>query len=132
MTSVRSALCVLVLAAAGRAQQTPPAETIGKLSQSAEQQLAASITDLNRLREQVAAEKLPLAQELTAAEEQDAQSGADACHWSFTGSGTKAGDCLPCRISSAESTSAATAGAGSHTQPSAEGRPMPASPRALT
>jgi biopolymer transport protein ExbB len=70
MTSVRFALCVLVLAAAGRAQQTPPGETIGRLSQSAEQQLAKSNDELNRLREQVAAEKLPLAQELTASEEQ--------------------------------------------------------------
>jgi len=58
MTSVRFALCVLVLAAAGRAQQTPPGETIGRLSQSAEQRLAASNDELNRLRDQVAAEKL--------------------------------------------------------------------------
>ncbi len=45
----------------------PPAagETMSRLAGFAEQQLAGSIQDLNRLREQISAEKLPLAQELT-------------------------------------------------------------------
>ena len=73
-------------------------------------------------------------------QEEDAQDDAGRSHscfhqgfrWSFTGSGTKAGVCLPWRISSAVRTSRATAWDGSHFQPSAVGRPMPASPLALT
>jgi len=53
----------------GARAQTPPAETLGNLSRAAEQELATSIADLNALRDQIAAEKLPLAQELTAVEE---------------------------------------------------------------
>jgi biopolymer transport protein ExbB len=47
-----------------------PGETLGQLSLSAEQELAKSIQELNQLREQIAAEKLPMAQELTTLEEQ--------------------------------------------------------------
>ena len=53
-------------------------------------------------------------------------------HWILTGSGTNAGVCLPWTISSAVSTSFATALDGSHTQPAGDGRPMPASPLAET
>jgi len=58
-----------VQAAGAPAPQDPPAQTMADLSRSAEQRLATSIEDLNKLREQVSSEKLPLAQELTALEE---------------------------------------------------------------
>jgi biopolymer transport protein ExbB len=51
------------------AQQTAPAEAMSRLSASAESELASSIQALNALREEIASEKLPLAQELTALEE---------------------------------------------------------------
>ena len=50
-------------------QETKPSETIHRLSISADRELSKSIQDLNRLREQIAAEKIPLAQELTNSEE---------------------------------------------------------------
>src|SRR5262245_54534542 len=53
--------------------QTPPAETLGGLTRSAEQELAASIAELNALRDQVNAEKLPISTELTAVEERVAE-----------------------------------------------------------
>jgi biopolymer transport protein ExbB len=61
-----------VLAAPGPAQDAPPAPagaTMTRVSGSAAQELAKSVEELNRLRELIAAEKLPLAQELTALEE---------------------------------------------------------------
>jgi len=62
---------VVVCLCTGASAQTPAAsETIGKLSDSAGKQLAESVAELNRLREQIAEEKLPLAQDLTALEEQ--------------------------------------------------------------
>ncbi len=65
--------------------------------------------------------------------ETDDPKNAEGCfHRSFTGSGTKAGVCLPWRISSAVWTSPAMDFDGSHFQPSGVGRPMPASPPALT
>jgi len=78
MTSFRgplSCLCLALCAAATVAQSTPATsgETIGNLSRSAEQRLATSIEELNGLRAGIAAEKLPLAQELTALEEQLSQ-----------------------------------------------------------
>jgi biopolymer transport protein ExbB len=70
------AICVLGLSVLGRAQENagPGKETAGpgtmtRLSQSAEQELAKSTEELRALREQIANEKLPLAQELTASEE---------------------------------------------------------------
>lgn len=45
-------------------------ETISQLAHSAEQDLAASSAELNKTRDQITAEKLPLAQELSALEEQ--------------------------------------------------------------
>jgi len=49
----------------------PPAanETMVKLASSADEELAQSVAELNRLREQTIAEKLPLSQELTTLEE---------------------------------------------------------------
>jgi biopolymer transport protein ExbB len=88
MTSIRRILSVLCLAASGMllaspaGAQTPPAGgdapgaaggTMTDLSRSAEERLAASVTALNALREQIAADKLPLAQELTSLEERLAQ-----------------------------------------------------------
>jgi biopolymer transport protein ExbB len=61
---------VLALATAAVAQTpTGGAATTERLSQSAARALARSIEELNQLRAQIAAEKLPLAQELTALEE---------------------------------------------------------------
>ncbi len=45
-------------------------ETMGALSRSAEAELSKSIAELNELRAQIANEKLPLAQQLSSAEEQ--------------------------------------------------------------
>lgn len=71
MRTIRLALSALVLAAGARAQDAvPPAQTIGRLSESAGTQLNQSMRELDLLRQQIAAEKLPLAQELGAAEEQ--------------------------------------------------------------
>lgn len=70
MKITNTILGVLFLASVGFAQQT---ETIGSLSRSAEQELQKSIQELNTLREQIAGEKLPLAQELTATEERVTQ-----------------------------------------------------------
>lgn len=73
MTILSGMFCVLCLAVSSLAQQTASEETMSQLSRSAEEQLSRSIQDLNQLREQIATEKLPLAQELTASEEQLAQ-----------------------------------------------------------
>ena len=61
----------MLCAAAVHAQSPSPdaANTIDQLSQSAEDRLESSVRELNQLREQIAAEKLPLAQELTTLEE---------------------------------------------------------------
>jgi biopolymer transport protein ExbB len=72
MRTTIHALIVVCCAASvfAQEQQKPDArETMGRLSRSAEQELARSVQDLNRLREQIAAEKLPLAQELTSLEQ---------------------------------------------------------------
>ncbi len=73
MKTLPIALIVLGLASGAPAQQSPPEETIAHLRQSAEQELTRSIQDLNALRERIAGEKLPLAQELTALEERVTQ-----------------------------------------------------------
>ena len=80
MTRFRPLASVLLLCAAtaapANAQTAAPAaggDTIGSLARSAEQQLATSVEELNALRAAISAEKLPLAQELTALEEQLAQ-----------------------------------------------------------
>jgi biopolymer transport protein ExbB len=68
--TLTSTLCLLLLAAGSLGQDTPPAETVGRLGQSAQTQLARATADLTALREQIQTEKLPLAQELTTHEEQ--------------------------------------------------------------
>ena len=79
MKNLLGLFLILALAASSAAQGTPAAaaspagETMGQLSRSATQELEKSIQDLNRLRDQVAAEKLPLAQELTQLEERLAE-----------------------------------------------------------
>jgi hypothetical protein len=55
----------------GRSGSRPPhraEQTITKISDSAARELEKSTAELNALREQIAAEKLPLAQEVTALE----------------------------------------------------------------
>lgn len=68
MKTLKTLLCIAVLAAVGSARQAAD-QTITQVSRSAEQELAGSVEELNRVREQIANEKLPLAQELTALEE---------------------------------------------------------------
>jgi biopolymer transport protein ExbB len=70
MRTIHGALCVYFLAAVALAQQPAGNETMNRLSRSAEQDLARSTEELNLLRDQIATEKLPLAQELTTLEEQ--------------------------------------------------------------
>lgn len=72
-------ICALA-AAPALARQTPAAQNAPQtqgamtdIARSAERQLAQSIQELNELRAQIAAEKLPLAQELTQLEEKLAQ-----------------------------------------------------------
>jgi len=62
--------CALVLALGALAQDGAEEAPEKRLARSADQELEQSLVDLTRLREQIAAEKLPLAVELTAAEEQ--------------------------------------------------------------
>jgi biopolymer transport protein ExbB len=62
--------CVLALSLGAFAQEGSAEGTMSQVSRSAERELAKSITELNALREQIAGEKLPLAQELTSLEEQ--------------------------------------------------------------
>ncbi len=69
MNTITNLILVVCLSAAAPAQTPAASETIGQLSQSAEKRLAESIAELNRLREEIAQEKLPLAQDLTALEE---------------------------------------------------------------
>ncbi len=68
-TLLCTTLCVLGLSATGNADPPAAGETMTRLSSFAEQQLDRSIQELNQLRQQIAAEKLPLAQELTSLEE---------------------------------------------------------------
>ncbi len=75
MKALSGILGVLCLIASGFAQGTAPSEsssetssasaTIGQLSRSAEKELAKSTEELSRLRDEIAGEKLPLAEELT-------------------------------------------------------------------
>ena len=59
------ALCLALGAGPRPADDT----TLQDLARSAEERLAGSIADLDRLRSEIASEKLPMAQELTALEE---------------------------------------------------------------
>jgi biopolymer transport protein ExbB len=67
------ATCALAAALGAPAQDSAEEPPAGRLARSADQELEQSLADLNRLREQIASEKLPLAVELTAAEEQVSQ-----------------------------------------------------------
>lgn len=74
MNILRITCCVFWLTLQAPAAEAPSAsQTINQLSKSAESQLASSILELNQLRDQIATEKVPLAQELTAAEEKITQ-----------------------------------------------------------
>ncbi len=69
MKYIGAILGIVVLSVAGLAQQPAVQESMSRLSQSAGEELAHSTQELNVLRDQIATEKLPLAQELTALEE---------------------------------------------------------------
>jgi biopolymer transport protein ExbB len=73
MKLISATVFAVFLATAGSAQQAPEEQTMSRVSRSAEQELAKSIEELNQLRRQIANEKIPLAQELTSAEEQLSQ-----------------------------------------------------------
>lgn len=77
MNTLRCALGVLILGLPLRAQEAPASApqpgTLQRLSHSAAEQLAKSVADLDALRQQIAGEKLPLAQELTGLEDKVAQ-----------------------------------------------------------
>jgi biopolymer transport protein ExbB len=75
LTALLAASCVLPLAGAfsspacAQAPVADPSKAIARVAQGADERLAKSVADLNALREQIAAEKLPLSQELTGLEE---------------------------------------------------------------
>jgi biopolymer transport protein ExbB len=69
MNASRISLAVLGLCAGGFAQAPNAKEPLSRLSTSAEAELSHSVEELNQLRAEIAAEKLPLAQELTQLEE---------------------------------------------------------------
>jgi hypothetical protein len=69
MNELRISLAVLGLCTGAFAQAPGAKEPLSRLSTSAEGELSHSIEELNQLRAQIAAEKLPLAQELTQLEE---------------------------------------------------------------
>ncbi|MFA6172283.1 MAG: MotA/TolQ/ExbB proton channel family protein [Kiritimatiellales bacterium] len=69
MNTTRILLGVFCLAFSSFADQPSADESMNLLSASSGRELNRSIQELTRLREQIATEKLPLAQELTAAEE---------------------------------------------------------------
>ena len=64
MKTLLTICCVLGISLGLPAQPADAAETVSRLSKSAEAELAKSITELNALREQIANEKVPLATEL--------------------------------------------------------------------
>ena len=63
-------LFVLALSSAAAAQEPAAGGTMSQLSRSAEKQLAESVQELDKLRAQIAEEKVPLAEDLTLLEEQ--------------------------------------------------------------
>jgi biopolymer transport protein ExbB len=69
MKTLCATIGLLCLAVASSAEEPRSGDTMQQLSRSAEEDLAASIKELDELREQISAEKLPLAQELTSLEE---------------------------------------------------------------
>ena len=73
MNRILLALGALLLALPLQAQDAPKPDTLNRLSHSAAEQLSKSVADLDALRQQVASEKLPMAQELTALEQKIAE-----------------------------------------------------------
>jgi biopolymer transport protein ExbB len=73
--ALHSVLAGTAFAGTARAQDTAadPGAPLARVAASASRELSASIAELNELRARIAAEKLPLAEELTAAEEQLAE-----------------------------------------------------------
>lgn len=69
MKTIITLMCVLGMTLHAVADEPAREEVLSKLSRSAEQELAASVAELNQLREQIANEKIPMAQELTTLEE---------------------------------------------------------------
>jgi len=71
LRTVGVVLSALFLSPVAGAQAPAPDKSavIGQVARSADERLAASVAELNALREQIAAEKLPLSQELTSLEE---------------------------------------------------------------
>ena len=69
MKKINIVLSIFCLAVNGFAEQPAADTAMSQLSTSTEQELTKSIQGLNQLRDQIATEKLPLAQELTASEE---------------------------------------------------------------
>jgi len=69
MNTPRLLIGIFCLAFSSLAEQPAPAGAMNQLSNSSEQELNKSIQELSRLRDQIATEKLPLAQGLTASEE---------------------------------------------------------------
>lgn len=73
MKCIQSIFGIALLALPGFAQEQVPAQspekTINKISESASRELEKSTAELNALREQIAADKLPLSQEITVLEE---------------------------------------------------------------
>jgi biopolymer transport protein ExbB len=73
MKILGASLSLICLAGAGHAQQPEGDDSVGQLSRSAARDLAESIQELTELREQIATEKLPLSEQLTALEDRLAQ-----------------------------------------------------------
>jgi biopolymer transport protein ExbB len=63
-------LCLALASLSAAVQEPQSSDVLGRLAISAEEDLTASIAELNRLREEIAGEKLPLSQRLTAAEDE--------------------------------------------------------------
>jgi biopolymer transport protein ExbB len=69
ITKISVILSIFCLVVSSFGQQPDANQTMNQLSFSADKELSNSIQELNQLREQIATEKLPLAQELTASED---------------------------------------------------------------
>jgi biopolymer transport protein ExbB len=69
MKNIITLMCVLGMTVHAAADEPAREEVLSNLARSAEQELAASVAELNQLREQIANEKIPMAQELTTLEE---------------------------------------------------------------
>jgi biopolymer transport protein ExbB len=69
MSSIITTIVLSCLLAVTYAQESSAAGTMSQLVRSADEALAASIAELNELRERIGSEKLPLAQELTLLEQ---------------------------------------------------------------